>query len=72
MINPEEFDFVDTPSALFRFVLIHPIEGVMYFANPQIRDEYAEEAAKDLTGDDLLGLCGAEIDILFDLPERVH
>lgn len=73
MINYAEFDFVDKPSEEFRFVLIHPEEGVLFFSNPQTRDEYAEEAAADLAGSDLLcELCCGEIDILFEPHGLVH
>lgn len=73
MINPEEIDFTDHPSEEFRFVLIHPEEGVMFFSNPQTRDEYADEAAADLAGSDLLcELCCGEIDILFEPHGLVH
>ena len=73
MIDPAEFDFIDTPSEEFRFILIHPEEGVLFFRDPQIRDEYAAEAAKDLAGDEMLSeLCCAEIDTLFEPTGRVH
>ena len=45
----------------------------MFFSNPQTRDEYADEAAADLAGSDLLcELCCGEIDILFEPHGRVH
>lgn len=73
MINPDDIDFTDYPSEEFRFVLIHPREGVLFFSNPQIRDEYAEEAAADLAGSDLLSeLCCGELDVLFEPHGLVH
>lgn len=73
MIDPAEFDFVNTPSEEYRFILIHPEEGVMFFRNPQTRDESAEEAAADLAGSDLLSeLCCGELDVLFEPHGLVH
>ena len=73
MTDLDEMDIRTCPSEEFRWVLIHPYEGVLYFSSQEDRDEYAADALIDMEGDRRLGLmCAAEIDTLFVENNHVH
>lgn len=68
-----EFSIQSYPTEEYRWVVIHPHEGTLFFPTQEQRDQYAEEAAVDLAGSDLLSeLCCGELDVLFEPHGRVH
>lgn len=73
MTDLDEIEIRGIPSEEFRWVLIHPYEGVLYFRAQDERDAYATESVLDMEGDRRLDLmCCAEIDTLFMENAHVH
>ena len=69
----EEFAIQSYPTEEFRWVVIHPNKGALFFATQFERDQYAEDAAIDMGGDPSLSrLCCAEVDALFVPLTAVH
>lgn len=68
-----EFAVQSYPTEEYRWVVIHPNKGALFFATQFERDLYAEEAATAM-GDDqnLYLLCCAEVDALFIPMTAVH
>ena len=68
-----EFAVQSFPTEEYRWVVIHPHRGALFFSTQFERDLYAEEAATALGNDtNLYLLCCAEVDALFVRTRGLH
>ena len=72
-MTDQEFEIQSYPTEEYRWVVIHPHNGTLFFCTQEQRDQYAEDAAIDMGGDPSLSrLCCAEVDALFIPMTAVH
>lgn len=68
-----DFSIQSYPTEEYRWVVIHPHEGTLFFPTQEQRDQYAEDAAIDMGDDPCLDkLCCAEVDALFVRTRDLH